>query len=208
MNYVFLGIQGSGKGTQAKLTCNKYNYMHVNLGGLLREEVANNTDLGIAVNFYISKGLFVPDDIIISMIKKTYHKNLKGIVFDGFPRNYTQAKFLSEHFSIHKAIYLDLGDAIAKERMLARRICIACGKDYSVLFNPPKKEGVCDVCGKQVVSRADDTEILIESRIKLFNQETKPLIEFYKDLNILSVINANQEIDNVQMQIIDALNND
>ena len=205
MIYVFLGIQGSGKGTQAAMLCKKMGFVHVNLGDLFRTHISNQTEIGKEAATYISKGLLVPDEVVFKVIDDTFKKTKKSLVLDGFPRNIHQAEHLIQHHKIKKVIYLELSDEIAMERMLARRLCVSCGIDFNLLSKRPIKDGSCDTCERQLVKRADDNEEAIKNRITLFHTETQPLKEFFNKLGLLVVIDANASIEDVDKDILDAL---
>ena len=158
MNIILFGVQGSGKGTQAKLLTEKTGLAHINVGDIFRMNVKNKTELGKTVLEYMNRGDLIPDKYVLGMVKNALNEAKNGFILDGFPRNPEQGTFLLENFSIDKIVLLDLDDEVAKKRLLARRICNNCKKDYNMLYNPPKKEGVCDVCGGEVVRRKDDNE--------------------------------------------------
>ena len=202
MIYVFLGIQGSGKGTQAKFLSNLLDLEHISLGDKFRKEISQNTDLGSTVKSYLSKGLLVPDEFVLDTIEQMFDNKVNGFVFDGFPRTTAQAEYLFVKHPIRRVIYLDLDDTYAKERMKARRICTRCKKDYNLLFNPPHVEEICDLCGSKIAKRADDTEVLIQNRLDLFHQETEPLIEFFQNHELLSTINAIGDIQLIHKKIL------
>jgi adenylate kinase len=205
MIIVFLGIQGSGKGTQAQLLCQTKGYTHVNLGELFRGHIINQTNIGQQAQSYLSQGLLVPDEIVFEVISGAIHTKDIGIVLDGFPRTLAQAHFLCDKYHISKVIYLELSDAIAKDRMLARRLCTQCKKDYNINYHRPIVEGVCDDCGGTVICRADDTPELIDNRIALFHHETMPLKDYYESRGKLSVVNTDADIDVIQSNILRAL---
>ena len=202
MIYVFLGIQGSGKGTQAKFLSNLLDLEHISLGDKFRKEIAQKTDLGSMVKSYLSQGLLVPDEFVIDRIEELFLSKVNGFVFDGFPRTIYQAEYLVNKHPIRRVIYLDLDDKFAKERMRARRICTRCKKDYNLLFNPPHVMDRCDVCGCKISKRADDTEDLIQNRLDLFHKETKPLIEFFTQHALLSTVNAIGDIQLIHKKIL------
>jgi len=197
MIYVFLGMQGSGKGTQAKFLSQHLGLEHVSLGEYFRTEMSSNTPLGVTAKQYISKGFLVPDEEVFGVINKIFMGMGKGFIFDGFPRTLPQAWYLSNLYPINKVIYLELDDNIARERMMARRICNDCKKDYNLLINPPKASSKCDICSGKIIKRADDTDELIQNRLDLFHNETKPLTDYYEKANLLTVINAVGDINDI-----------
>ena len=205
MIYVFLGIQGSGKGTQAATLCKSFGYVHMNLGDLFRNHIDSMTEIGKEALSYISQGLLVPDMVVFKVVESAFKQPNKGMVLDGFPRTLQQAKYLTEHYTINKVFYLQLDDDIAMERMLARRMCNDCGGVYNILSKKPIVEGICDVCGKPLVKRADDNDIAIKNRLELFHKETMPLTDYFTKLGLLAVIDANGSIEVVDQRVHKAL---
>jgi adenylate kinase len=205
MIIVLMGIQGCGKGTQAKLIAQHYSWLHLNIGGLFRNQINQKTEIGNEIKQYIDKGHLVPDEIVIDTIEKTLGLKKKGFVFDGFPRTINQAEYLVQRHEVDLVIYLDLEDEIAKQRMDSRRICSHCNRDYNILSKPPTEEGHCDSCHRDLVRREDDSLEAIEQRIKLFHDQTRPLFDFFEERHSLKIINANQSIEEVNKQIIEAI---
>jgi len=201
MIVVLMGIQGCGKGTQAKLLAKHYSWQHINLGGLFRKEIAKNTKKGNEIKHYIDNGNLVPDEIVYHTIEKVLGGKKRGFIFDGFPRTLAQAHYLVENHNINKVIFFDLEDDIARARMDARRVCSNCNKDYNILSKPPKKEGICDDCGHELIRRTDDSLEGINQRINLFHEQTKPLCDFFKERGLLFVVNANQGIQEINDQV-------
>ena len=202
MMYVLLGIQGSGKGTQARFLSKYLELEHISLGEYFRREVAEKTALGAVAHKYLSKGHLVPDKKVFQVVEDIFAGLGNGFIFDGFPRTLKQAEYLTNKHPVDRAIYLKLDDAIARERMKSRRICSNCRKDYNLLVNPPKVEGYCDVCNGAIVKRADDSNELIQNRLDLFHKETKPLIAYYEKIDKLSVVDAVGDIHDVFKDII------
>jgi len=203
MVFVFLGMQGSGKGTQAKLLSDFFGLEHVNLGEFFRKHISDKTPLGKLAHEYLSKGNLVPDELVCDIIGKMLLKKNNGFVFDGFPRTINQAEYLNFIYPVHKVFYLELDDARARERMMARRICAECKQDYNLLVFTPKTPDRCNICNGRLIKRADDTEELIQNRLDLFHNETQPLTSFYNELGLLSIINADSDIKYIHKQILD-----
>ena len=202
MNIVLFGIQGSGKGTQALKLSEKLALKHINLGELLRQEIKNETEMGKIAKVYIDKGNLVPDGYVYHMIDKCVGLGESDLIFDGFPRNEKQADYLVKHYHIDIVIYLSLTDEIAKKRISSRVRCRSCHKNYNLLTTPPLKAGVCDDCGGLVNTRDDDTPEAIEQRLEKFHEETKSLISYFEDHNLLYKIDADEDIDVVNEKIL------
>ena len=154
--YVFFGIQGSGKGTQALLLSEELNFQHVNIGDLLRAQVLQQTELGLQAQDIISRGELVPDELVFEIIARSLLPDRQGIVFDGFPRTVKQAEYLVEHFQVLMAFFLELDEATAIERISSRRICRNCGANYNLISNKPLQEDICDECEGILTIRNDD----------------------------------------------------
>ena len=205
MNIILIGVQGSGKGTQANKLEHKSGWKHINVGNLFRKHISNETPTGKAAQEYITKGLLVPDQFVLGMVKKELDKYTNGFVLDGFPRNVNQEKYLLENYHIDSVLFLDLSDDIAKRRIMARMHCENCKQDYNLLYNPPKRLGICDNCGGNLIRREDDTEKAIDKRIEKFHNETKPVIELFEKRELLHIINADQEVEKIHQDILDIL---
>jgi len=202
MIFVMMGMQGSGKGTQANFLSKLLDLEHISLGERFRKDIFQKTELGNLVQQYLSKGQLVPDSIVMERIEHLFAKKNNGFVFDGFPRTIPQAEYLTKKHPIRRVFYLVLNDEMAINRMLARRICTKCKKDYNLLVNSPHIEGQCDLCGSMIERRADDTPELIKNRLELFHQETAPLIHYYKQNHLLSSINAVGDIQLINKKIL------
>lgn len=196
MKIVILGAPGCGKGTQAKLLEMKYGLKHLAAGDLIREEVANKTELGRKVESYVSKGKLAPDEIVIKLIKKAILNNDKFIL-DGFPRNLNQAKALDKISDLDLAVNIDIDDYTAIKRLSARRICPKCDAIFHLKTSPPKRKNICDFCKSKLIQRSDDREEVIKERLKVYKEETLPLIDYYRSKGILKVIDGNKSIEEV-----------
>lgn len=201
--YIIMGIQGSGKGTQAKLLCGAFDFVHISIGDILRWHIANHTKLAAKINRVISKGQMVSDEMVAKVVAErlTWHDWNYGFVLDGFPRNFPQAEFLFESYNLNAVILLDAPDSMVTERMMARRVCSSCGLDYNLIGHRPKVEGICDVCGGSLVQRSDDYEEAIRKRIEDYHVKTEPMIQFFRRMGILHSIDATQNVDKVQSDI-------
>jgi len=205
MNILLIGIQGCGKGTQAKILEKKYGWKHITTGNLLRENIANQTDLGLAAKKYMDAGELVPDKYVFQIVEDALASAEKGTILDGFPRNFEQLKYLEKNFTIDKVVLLDLSDEKAIERVSSRRNCEDCKKDYNLLYNRPKVDGVCDVCGGKIVQRDDDHETAIKKRIEKFYNDTTEVIDYFEKQNKLIKVNADDTIENINQNIVKEL---
>ncbi len=201
--YIIMGIQGCGKGTQAKLMCDAYDFIHISIGDIFRWHIANHTKLAAKINRIISKGQMVGDDMVEQVVsaRLRWHDWNYGFVLDGFPRNIPQAEFLFENYNINAVIHLDAPDSIVVERVLARRVCSGCGLDYNLIGHRPKEEGICDVCGETLQVRSDDHEEAIQKRLEDYHVKTEPMIHFFKRIGILHSVDATQPIEKVFVDI-------
>ncbi|MBW6514175.1 MAG: nucleoside monophosphate kinase [Candidatus Syntrophosphaera sp.] len=201
--YVFFGIQGSGKGTQALLLSESLNFQHVNIGDLLREQVLHQTELGLKAQDIISRGELVPDELVFEIIARSLLPDRQGIVFDGFPRTLRQAEYLVEHFQVLMAFFLELDEAAAIERISSRRICPSCGANFNLISNKPRQDGICDECGGALSIRNDDRPEAISKRLREFYEQTLVLKEFFGQQGLLALIDAGRDIAAVAVSIKD-----
>lgn len=188
MKIILLGKQGSGKGTQGKLIEKKYKIPHTNTGDIFREISKEKTKLGNKVRGLIDKGNLVPDEITIKIVLDKF-KSKRDFILDGFPRNIKQANAL-EQIGMDIAILLDISDEAAIRRLTSRRTCSKCEAIYNIMTAKPKKQGICDKCENKLTQRKDDTEEAIRKRLKIYEKDTKPLIDFYKHKGILKTVNG------------------
>ena len=165
----------------------------ISTGALLRDEIASGSELGVYIDSLISKGNFVPDDVMIKILLERLKKNdcLRGYILDGFPRNADQASHLLDYgISLTRALLLKVSDEVIIERLSGRRECVSCRKTYHIVQNPPKKEDVCDICGSALRVRSDDSVDIIKKRLEIYHRETEPLISFFKKRNLLSEVDG------------------
>jgi len=196
---VFLGPPGAGKGTQAKLLSQRMEFLHLSTGDLLREAVKNQTPLGKKAKEYMDRGELVPDELIVQLIEETMPKD-GNVILDGFPRTVNQALALEEMLKgkgekISKVLFFDVADEVIIDRLSGRRVCSKCGAVYHVKYNPPKIEGLCDLCGGSLVQRDDDREEVVKKRLEVYRKQTQPLIEFYQDRGIIYRLDAEKGVE-------------
>ena len=204
---VLLGPPGAGKGTQAKSISNKYSIPHISTGDIFRKNISENTPLGIEAKSYMDNGQLVPDEVTINMVKDRLQQEdcKQGYLLDGFPRTVSQAEALqdfldSRNESLDTALLIEVPRDFILERMTGRRVCPSCGASYHIKFNPAAN-GKCELCGSDVVQRKDDTEETVKEK------QTQPLIDFYKDKNLLSTVDGTQAINKVFESICKVLGN-
>lgn len=212
MKIIMLGAPGAGKGTQAKMIADKYQVPHVSTGDIFRANIKEGTELGKEAKTYMDKGLLVPDEltvkILLDRVAKEDCKN--GYVLDGFPRTIPQAEVLDKALSemgdaIDYAIDVEVPDENIIRRMSGRRACLACGATYHIVHVPPKKEGICDRCGKELVLRDDDKPETVKNRLEVYHDQTQPLIDFYTKKGILKTVDGTQDMNDVFAAIVTIL---
>ena len=208
MKIVLLGPPGAGKGTQAKSISNRYSIPHISTGDIFRKNISENTPLGIEAKSYMDNGQLVPDEVTINMVKDRLQQDdcKNGYLLDGFPRTVHQAEAL-DNFLTEREESIDTALLIL-ERMTGRRVCPSCGASYHIKFNPPTNDGKCDLCGSDVIQRKDDTEETVKERLDVYENQTQPLIDFYKNKKQLSVVDGTQAINEVFESICKILGSD
>ena len=212
MNIILFGAPGAGKGTQAVELVNKYKLTHISTGDMFRNAIKNQTEMGILANSYISKGELVPDEVTVGLVKERLAQEdcKNGFILDGFPRTLPQAECLDVicqelNIKIDHVIDIEVSKEDVIERLSARRVCRSCGASFHLIFNKPKQEGVCDLCGGELYTRKDDNKESVAVRINAYQEQTMPLINYYKNKGILLEINGQQEINDVTKEIVNKL---
>lgn len=212
MKIVLLGPPGSGKGTQAKFIVEKFGIPHISTGDIFRKNIKEQTPLGVKAKSFMDKGQLVPDELTIEIVEDRLKEKdcEQGFMLDGFPRTVAQAealaKFLdSEGTNLDHVININVADKALIDRLTGRRVCPSCGASFHVVFNPPKVEGVCDYCSAEIIQRADDNVETVSSRLEVYGDQTKPLIDYYESKGTLRSINGEQDIDKVFADILSAL---
>ena len=197
MNLILLGAPGAGKGTQAEKICERISIPAISTGNIIREAIKNGTKVGLEAKRYIESGDLVPDEVVIGIIKERLEcddcKN--GFILDGFPRTIPQAEALnSMGVQIDTVLEIDVKDEKVVSRLSGRRVCEKCGASYHIQYKQPKVEGVCDLCGGNLVMRKDDNPETIRERLKVYHDQTEPLKDFYKNLGKLKVVEGQEEV--------------
>ncbi len=195
-----MGIQGSGKGTQAKLLADDLNLEHISVGDIFRWNVQHHTKLGAQVKRIMAAGYLVDDDLVESVVgdRLTAHDWNFGFIIDGFPRNARQAQFFLERYDIDGVINLHLPDEEVHRRVLARRLCSQCGVDYNLIAHRPEQEDTCDICHGRLLARADDNPEALAVRLAEYHEETRPLIEIFQRKEYVATVDATQPVPEVQ----------
>jgi len=201
MNVVLFGPPGAGKGTQAKKLAEHYQIPHISTGDILRANLREGTELGLAAKEYMDRGELVPDEVLIGIIKNRLDEPDCGVGFllDGYPRTIPQADALSGILGqigkpLEVVLNIDVPDGELVTRLGGRRMC-RCGASYHVTFNPPKEEGICDVCGTVLYQRDDDKDEAIRQRLETYKEQTQPLIDYYAKMGILVTVDGTGDID-------------
>ncbi len=201
--FIIMGVQGSGKGTQAKLLAQDLDLEHISVGDIFRWNVQHHTKLGAQVKRTIARGDLVADDLVESVVRDrlTEHDWNFGFIVDGFPRNARQAEFFLEGYDIDGVINLHLPIEEVRRRVLARRLCSQCGLDYNLMAHRPQQADTCDVCGGKLVARDDDTPEALATRLAAYEEETRPLIELFERKEFVVTVDATQSVEEVQAAI-------
>ncbi|MGM0607994.1 MAG: adenylate kinase [Candidatus Muiribacteriota bacterium] len=206
MNILLLGGPGAGKGTQSKKLEKTFGLKHFSPGDILRQEVKENTELGARAREFMEAGKLVPDELIINLMLKRIKEQKKGIILDGFPRNLAQAKALTEMLEKEKmkldwVIKIRVSPDEIIKRLSSRRVCPECGATYNINFNPPQVEGICDRDKNKLVQRKDDKKETIKKRLEIFEEETRPLLEYYQNKGNVIIINGEADVEHIFREI-------
>lgn len=212
MRLILLGPPGAGKGTQATGIADKYSIPHISTGDIFRKNIKEGTELGKKAQDYMNQGLLVPDSLVVEIVEDRLMEDdaKSGFLLDGFPRTVNQAEALDDVLSkmsttLNKVVNIKVDPSVLVERAVGRRICRTCAATYHVKFNAPSVEGVCDKCGGELYQRDDDNEATVSKRVKVYLDETSPLIEYYAKRDKLVEVNGEQNIDKVFEDIVKAL---
>lgn len=209
---VILGPPGAGKGTQAAKITAKYSIPHISTGDILRDNIRRKTELGMRAREYMNKGALVPDELVIEIACARLLEDdcRAGFLLDGFPRTVAQARaldgFLAEHGGrIDKVIDIEAADEVLIPRMTGRRVCPGCGASYHIVSMPPRRTGVCDRCGSELIQRDDDTEAIVRNRLAVYDEQTRPLVDYYSRAGKLFTVDGGEASDKVFAMIVTGL---
>ena len=208
MNLILLGAPGAGKGTQAELLVKQLGIPAISTGNMLREAMANGTELGKKAKKYMDDGLLVPDELILGIVADRVAQPdcQNGFILDGVPRTLAQAEALeNKGVKIDHVISIEVDDGEIEGRMTGRRVCSKCGASYHVTANPPKTEGVCDLCGGELIIRKDDKPETVRHRLEVYHASTEVLKDFYDKLGRLRTVNGSQSIEGANEDILKAI---
>ena len=208
MNLILLGAPGAGKGTQAEMLIEQLRIPSISTGNMLREAMANGSDLGKQVKAYMDSGSLVPDDVILSIVAERVAQPdcENGFILDGVPRTLAQAEALdAKGVKIDHVVSIEIEDAVIVGRMTGRRVCTKCGASYHVSANPPKQEGICDQCGSEVAIRKDDAPETVRHRLEVYHASTEVLKDYYAKQGKLRLIEGNQSIEGANREILAAI---
>ena len=208
MNLILLGAPGAGKGTQAELLMEKLSIPSISTGNMLREAIANGTELGKQVKTFMDGGLLVPDELILNIVEERVAQPdcARGFILDGVPRTLAQAQALdAQGVRIDHVVSIEIDDAVIESRMTGRRVCGKCGASYHIVANPTKVEGICDQCGEAVAIRKDDTPETVRHRLEVYHASTEVLKDYYNKQGKLRLVEGNQSIENANKDILKAI---
>ena len=208
MNLILLGAPGAGKGTQAEMLVEKLSIPAISTGNMLREAMANGTSLGKQVKQYMDNGLLVPDELILGIVAErvTRPDCENGFILDGVPRTLAQAEALdAKGIRIDHVVSIEIDDAVIEGRMTGRRVCAKCGASYHIVANPPATEGVCDLCGGDLMIRKDDAPETVRKRLQVYHESTEVLKDYYANSNKLRLVEGNQSIEGANRDILKAI---
>ena len=212
MKIIMLGAPGAGKGTQAKKIAAKYDIPHISTGDIFRANIKNGTELGNKAKTYMDQGLLVPDELVVDLVVDRVQQDdcKNGYVLDGFPRTIPQAECLTKALNernekMDYAVNVDVPDENIVKRMGGRRACVGCGATYHLVYAPTKTEGICDVCGKELILRDDDKPETVQKRLNVYHEQTQPLIDYYTKAGILKTVDGTVDINDVFAAIVEIL---
>ncbi len=201
--YVIMGVQGCGKGTQAKLLKESLDLVQISVGDIFRWHIKNHTKLGAKVKRIVASGSLVGDDVVEEIVRRRLadHDWNYGFILDGFPRSASQARFFLESYDINAVIHIRVPDEVVRQRVLSRRLCRGCGLDYNLISHRPMVENICDVCGGQLDSRPDDTPAALAERLQDYHAKTEPVLELFRGKELVLDIDGTPPPEQIQAEI-------
>ena len=205
MNIIMLGAPGAGKGTQAAVLCEHFGIPTISTGNMIREALKNGTEMGLKAKSFMDEGKLVPDEVVIGIVKERLSADdcMKGFILDGFPRTIPQAEALDNMgVEIQHVINIDISDEKIINRMSGRRVCENCGRPFHTVTLKPKKEGICDKCGQELVLRDDDKPETVLNLLNVYHDQTQPLIDFYTKKNVLKTVDGTKDMKEVFADIV------
>ena len=208
MNLILLGAPGAGKGTQAELLVSKLSIPAISTGNMLREAIANGTDLGKQVKQYMDGGLLVPDELILGIVAERVKEPdcANGFILDGVPRTLAQAESLdAKGVRIDHVVSIEIDDAVIESRMTGRRVCAKCGASFHIAAHPPRTDGICDQCGAELIIRKDDAPETVRKRLEVYHEATEVLKDYYSKAGKLRIVEGNQSIEGANRDILVAI---
>jgi adenylate kinase len=207
MKLILLGAPGAGKGTQAENISREFGIPQISTGNILRAEVKKGSELGLQVKDILAAGKLVPEEIVIAMVRERLKEPdcANGYILDGFPRNIAQADALATFAKIDAVLVISVPDEKIVKRMAGRRTCPGCGATYHIESNPPKKEGVCDTCGAELTIRADDREEVVRDRLRVYHEQTEPLIAYYTERGLVRTVEGQDRLEDTTRLTMQAL---
>ena len=208
MNLILLGAPGAGKGTQAELLIEKLGIVSISTGNMLREAMANGTEIGKQAKHYMDNGLLVPDEVIMGIVAERVAQPdcANGFILDGVPRTLAQAEALdAKGIRIDHVVSIEIEDSVIEGRMTGRRVCSKCGASYHIAANPTKVDGICDLCGSEVVTRKDDAPETVRKRLAVYHEQTEVLKQYYQAKGNLRLVEGDQPIAAITEQILEKI---
>lgn len=207
MNLIFLGAPGAGKGTHAEILAQKLHIPTVSTGNIIRDALKSGTEMGLQAKAFIEAGKLVPDEVVIGIVRDRIAQDdcKNGFILDGFPRTIPQAEALDKMVRIDAVIDIEVPEEMILQRLSGRRVCSRCGAPYNVYNSQPKVEGVCDACGGALIQRKDDQPETVLERLKVYHEQTEPLVGYYRDQHKLRVVHGSNDKSETAQKISDAL---
>ena len=201
--YIIMGVQGCGKGTQARLLKESFDLVHISVGDMFRWHIQSHTKLGARIKRIVAEGQLVPDDVVEEVVKQRLeqHDWNYGFILDGFPRNARQAAFFLESYDIDAVLLIEVPDAVVQERILNRRLCPTCGLDYNLIFHRPAVANTCDICGEMLIARPDDTPEAVHARLQDYHTKTQPILELFRRKELVVTVDGTRSSAEVQQDL-------